>query len=296
MVLGVLALVVAAVLAAHELIPEKYGLALIVDSSLPWLAVPILLIAFVALFRRSITAWAGILIAALVWSYFFVPQLVDHSGTGSVSMTVATENVEARRPLPTKTSNSVIDTGADIVTLQEVTSKSGDIIDRVMGEHYPYHVSSGTVGVWSKYPLSGVRQLKLGLSWSQSLSVTAAAPGGPVRIYAAHLPSVRVGRDAQRNRAVTELSRIIADDSSDRIILAGDLNTATTDRRFTELTDQLKDSRQSTGGGFGFTWPARLPVTRPDHVLVRGFGVVSDQVMDRGSSDHRGVVVKLTSD
>lgn len=287
---------IAALLAAHQLVPEKYGLALIIDSSLPWLAVPILLIAVIALFRRSIMAWACIVISALVWSYLFVPQLVDHSADGDVSLTVATENVEARRPLPTKTSNSIIDTGADIVTLQEVTSKSGDIIEAVMGRHYPYHVSSGTVGVWSKYPLSDVQRLKLGLSWSQALSVTASTPGGDVTVYAAHLPSVRIGRDAQRNRAVDELSTLIAQDSSSRIVLAGDLNTATTDRRFSQLTDQLKDSRESTGGGFGFTWPAIAPATRPDHVLVRGFAVVSDHVMGRGSSDHRGVVVKLSTD
>lgn len=295
MIIAVLALVVAALLIAHTMVPPKYGLALIVDSYLPWLAVPILLLAFIALFRRSVAAWAGILIAALVWSYLFVPQLTDHSADGPTSLTVATENVEARRPQPTATSQSLIATGADIVTLQEVTSKSGDIIDRVMGQKYPYHVSSGTVGVWSKYPLSGLQHLKLGLSWSQSLSVVASAPGGDVKVYAVHLPSVRINRDAQRNQAITELTRIIADDPATKVVLAGDLNTATTDRHFDDLTEHLKDSRQSTGNGFGFTWPAQFPITRPDHVLVRGYDVTSDQVLDRSSSDHRGVVVKLSN-
>lgn len=295
MIIGVLALVVAAVLVAHALVPQKYGLALIVDSYLPWLAAPILLLAFIALFRRSLAAWTGILVAALVWAYLFVPQLTDHATTGPTSLTVATENVEASRPQPTATSQALIASGADIVSLQEVTSKSGDIIDRVMGEKYPYHVSAGTVGVWSKYPLSGLQHLKLGLSWSQSLAVVASAPGGDVKIYAVHLPSVRVGRDVQRNRAVSELTRIVSSDPASKVVLAGDLNTATTDRHFDDLTEHLKDSRQSTGGGFGFTWPAKFPITRPDHVLVRGFGVTSDHVMDRGSSDHRGVVVKLTN-
>src|SRR5699024_2261756 len=51
-----------------------------------------------------------------------------------------------------------------------------------------------------------------------------------------------------------------------------------------------EDSREQARGGFGFTWPARFPVTRLDHVLYRGFGASFDEVLERGSSDHRAVL------
>lgn len=59
-------------------------------------------------------------------------------------------------------------------------------------------------------------------------------------------------------------------DSADRLVVLGDLNTATTDRVFDPLTRVLGDAQADAGQGFGFTWPAELPVTRPDHVLHRG--------------------------
>src|SRR5699024_2219362 len=136
-------------------------------------------------------------------------------------LTVATENVQARRPQPTATSKALIGTDADIVSIQEIESKSGRIIEQVMGQSYSHHVTLGSVGPWSKYPISDAYRLELGPSWRYSLSATVHAPDGDVRVYAAHLPSVRIGQDALRNQAVEKLSRLVVDDASTRVIVAG---------------------------------------------------------------------------
>jgi vancomycin resistance protein VanJ len=108
-----------------------------------------------------------------------------------------------------------------------------------------------------------------------------------------HLPSVRPGDTAARDRAVAELAGLVAADPAGRVLVMGDLNTAGTDPVFGRLTGGLADSREAVRGGFGFTWPAQFPLTRPDHVLSRGVGTLSDQVLAGGGSDHRAVVVGL---
>ena len=84
------------------------------------------------------------------------------------------------------------------------------------------------------------------------------------------------------------LADAISNDPAQRLILAGDLNTASTDRSLEGLTGQLTEAR-STGGGFGFTWPASLPMVRLDHVLSRGLTVTGSEVLGRTGSDHRPI-------
>jgi len=93
--------------------------------------------------------------------------------------------------------------------------------------------------------------------------------------------------------AVTELAALVQADPASRVLVVGDLNTATTDPALTPLTARMADSREQVAGGFGFTWPAQFPLTRPDHVLARGLTPVSDQVLAAGGSDHRMVLVGL---
>src|SRR5699024_769487 len=104
------------------------------------------------------------------------------------------------------------------------------------------------------------------------------------------MPSVRPGQESLRNSALDTLSETIAADDADRIIVAGDFNSGSTDRYFEQLDQQLTGTREAVGGGFGFTWPSVFPVVRLDHIMVRGLEPVGDEVLDRGTSDHRAVV------
>jgi vancomycin resistance protein VanJ len=86
---------------------------------------------------------------------------------------------------------------------------------------------------------------------------------------------------------------LVAADPAEKVLVMGDLNTATTDSALSALTGELTDSREAVKGGFGFTWPATFPLTRPDHVLGRGVTPVFDEVLAAGGSDHRAVLVGL---
>ena len=86
---------------------------------------------------------------------------------------------------------------------------------------------------------------------------------------------------------------MIAKDSSRRLLLLGDLNTATTDRRRQGLVPPLTDAQQAAGEGFGFTWPSKFPITRPDHILYRGLDATTAGVEKAPGSDHRAAVAEL---
>jgi vancomycin resistance protein VanJ len=99
---------------------------------------------------------------------------------------------------------------------------------------------------------------------------------------------------AGRNRTLAALAGVVHADPAPRLLLAGDLNTATTDRQFTVLAP-LTDTQQQAGAGFGFTWPARLPLVRPDHLLQRGLTTRHAWVVTAPGSDHRAVLADLDS-
>lgn len=284
-------IVLAALIAMHGLVPTSRGLALIVDSLLPWSGVLIVLLLIVALFRLSILSIAGVLVPVLVWGSLFWPYLKPAGDPGETDLTVATQNVGAKLPQPSATALNVIEQDPDVATFQEVESLSGQIIQEQMDSHFPHSQVKGSVGVWSKWPMSAPEEIDLGLEWTRAFATTISTDHGDIRFYAVHVPSVRPGKEAVRNAALRTLTRTIEADSAERVIVAGDFNAAATDRSFTQLTDELTDSREAVGGGFGFTWPARLPVTRLDHALSRGLDPVGDEVLDRGTSDHRAVLV-----
>ena len=275
----------------HDLVPTTRGLALIVDTLLPWSWVLIAFLLLVALFRLSLLSIAGVLVPAVVWASMFWPYLRPAGDPGGSDLTVATQNVGAKLPQPSATALNVIEEDPDIATFQEVESLSGQIIQDQMDSHYEHAEVQGSVGVWSKWPMSAPEEVDLGLQWIRAFATTISTDHGDVRFYAVHVPSVRPGQESMRNAALRTLSERVEDDPAERVIVAGDFNSASSDRYFEQMTDDLTDSREAVGGGFGFTWPSRLPVTRLDHSLSRGLEPVADEVMDRGTSDHRAVLV-----
>ncbi|HJG80363.1 MAG TPA: endonuclease/exonuclease/phosphatase family protein [Brevibacterium senegalense] len=284
-------IVLAALIAMHDLVPTTRGLALIVDTLLPWSWVLIAFLLLVALFRLSLLSVAGVMVPAVVWASMFWPYLRPAGDPGESDLTVATQNVGAKLPQPSATALNVIEEDPDIATFQEVESLSGQIIQDQMDSHYEHAEVQGSVGVWSKWPMSAPEEVDLGLQWIRAFATTISTDHGDVRFYAVHVPSVRPGQESMRNAALRTLSERVEDDQAERVIVAGDFNSASSDRYFEQMTDDLTDSREAVGGGFGFTWPSRLPVTRLDHSLSRGLEPVADEVMDRGTSDHRAVLV-----
>ncbi|GAA4619446.1 teicoplanin resistance protein VanJ [Actinoallomurus liliacearum] len=318
LVLAALALLLGLVMLLHAQIPNGIGnLGSLVETFLPWfgLFVPVLLAG--ALWRRSASAVAALLLPVTVWLILFGGLLSDKSHLGG-DLTLVSHNVSAGNADPAGTARDLIASGADMVALEELAQ--GDarrLVDptelrarqatvtyeKVLGKTYPYHTMQGTVGLWSKLPLSDTQPLDIGgdpaMHTIRALRTTVTTDQGPLAVYVAHLGSVRVMPrggfwTSQRNAGAHALAKAIAAEPNKRIVLLGDLNGAMDDRAFADITAQLRSAQDVAGGGFGFTWPAEFPMVRVDQILVRGVRPVRSWVLPATGSDHLPVAAGIS--
>ncbi|MFC9128328.1 endonuclease/exonuclease/phosphatase family protein [Streptomyces sp. NPDC057099] len=292
------AVLLAVVMLVHSHIPNAIGnLGSLIETFLPWLGllVPVLLV--LALVRRSATALIALLLPSLVWLNLFGGQLSDKTATGG-DLTVATHNVNAENPDPSGTARDVAASGADIVALEELTASAVPTYEKALASTYRYHSVEGTVGVWSKYPLTGVKAVDLDMGWTRAMRATVTAPSGQVAVYVAHLPSVRVKMEAgftarQRDRSAEFLGEAISDEPLKNVVLLGDLNGTMNDRALNAVTSQMRSTQGAAGNGFGFSWPASFPMARIDQIMVRGLKPESSWTLPETGSDHLPIAARV---
>jgi vancomycin resistance protein VanJ len=287
---AVAAVTLAAALALHRLVPGALGSAL--DSGLPWLGLLVPALLAVAALRRSSRTFLVCLLPGVFWAAMFGPVLVPRSAADHHDLRVATLNLGAENASPREAVRAVLAAAPDVLVLQELTTANLAAAQQELAAGYAYHAVTGTVGLWSTLPLTETGPVDIGIGWTRALRTTVPSADGPVRIYAAHLASARPAATAERDQTIAALAAEVAADESPRVLVAGDLNTATTDRQFDAFAP-LRDTQQEAGAGFGFTWPAELPVLRPDHILQRGMSTQRSWVLRAPGSDHRAVLAEL---
>ncbi|PRY33013.1 endonuclease/exonuclease/phosphatase family protein [Pseudosporangium ferrugineum] len=284
------AVVLAAALGLHALVPGWLGTAL--DSGLPWLGLLLVPLLALSALRRSRRAFAVALVPVVVWTTMFGRVLLPRSGADHHDLRIATLNLGAANADAAATVRAVAGEEPDVLVLQELTTANRKVAERELRDGWEHRIVAGTVGLWSRLPLTGTAAVDIGIGWTRALRASVTTPDGPVRVYAAHLASARPGATAERDQTLAALAREVAADRSERLVVAGDLNTTTTDRRFRELAP-LRDTQQEAGAGFGFTWPAELPVMRPDHILQRGMSTQRSWVVRVPGSDHRAALAEI---
>ncbi|AKU18162.1 endonuclease/exonuclease/phosphatase family protein [Luteipulveratus mongoliensis] len=280
-----LAVSLVGVLLGHRLIPDVGGFGTALDSVLPWLVVPVALLLVCAVGLRSRAGLVAALVPAVVCAAMFGPEFRRTASAvdGGGSLRVLSVNIGAGNQEVDRAAHQLARSEADIVVVQEVTQRTRSVLRRALGQDHPYSRSVGTVAVWSRYPMTDCQPLDLAQGWPRALRARVSTPRGEIALYAVHLASIRLGRTAGRDGALRALAQHIDGDRSGRVLVLGDLNTASTDRRFSLLTRSLHEARD----GFGFTWPAGFPLTRPDHILSRGLTPVGVDVVEIAGSDHR---------
>ncbi|MFD4502524.1 endonuclease/exonuclease/phosphatase family protein [Streptomyces sp. NPDC058457] len=297
-VTAVVALLLAGVMLLHSRIPNAVGnLGSLTETFLPWLGLLIPVLLLVGFLRRSATALIAVLLPAIVWLNLFGGLLTDKQGTGGDFM-VATHNVNADNPDPTGTATRLASSGADVLALEELTATAVPTYEKALASTYKYHAVEGTVGLWSKYRLTGVKAVDIKLGWTRAMRATVATPHGPLAVYVAHLPSVRVKMNAgftarQRDKSADALGEAIADETLPRVILLGDLNGTMNDRSLNGVTSQMRSTQGAAGSGFGFSWPAAFPMARIDQIMVKGVEPESSWTLPRTGSDHLPIAARV---
>ncbi|MEV7090970.1 endonuclease/exonuclease/phosphatase family protein [Streptomyces sp. NPDC093085] len=325
-VLAALAVVLGLVMAGHAAITDFGGLGSLVETFLPWfgLGVPVLLAG--ALLRRSATAVVALVVPVTVWLTLFGGLLTDKTGgetgakTGASAgssaagrLVMVSHNVNADNPDPAGTARDLAASGADLLALEELTPEATDAYESALAASYPYHAVRGTVGLWSRLPLSETRPIEMErdagplgdakpaeakLAQNRALRTTVATERGPLAVYVAHLGSVRaLPRTGfwteSRDAGAAALSTAVAAERNGRVVVLGDFNGTMDDRAFDGLTARLSSVQETAGDGFGFTWPTAFPVARIDQILVRGVEPESSWTLPATESDHLPVAARV---
>ncbi|WP_244334095.1 endonuclease/exonuclease/phosphatase family protein [Streptomyces seoulensis] len=311
-VLTALALLLGLLPLLHATIPDFAGLGSLVESILPWLGVFIPALLAAACWRRSLSAATALLLPAIAWTTLFGGLLHDKSHAGG-DLTVAAHNVGAANPDPAGTAHTLAASGADLLALEELTPQAAPLYEKALAKTYPHHAIRGTVGLWSKLPLSGTRTIDImnygplaatrptaaTLPENRALHTTVTTPDGPLAVYVAHLGSVRLMPrhgfwTASRNIGAAALTKAITTERNPHVLLLADLNGTWDDRAFTDLRARLHSTQTTSGNGFGFTWPTAFPMARIDQILYRGLTADRSWTLPETGSDHLPVAATLT--
>ncbi|MEU4347409.1 endonuclease/exonuclease/phosphatase family protein [Streptomyces sp. NPDC023838] len=298
LVLAGLAVLIALVMLVHAKVPNRIGnLGSLTETFLPWLGLFVPVLLGLALWRRSATALIALVLPAVVWLNFFGGLLTDKESKGG-NLVVATHNVNADNPDPAGTARELIASGADVLALEELPGSSVDAYAKALGGTYPHHSVQGTVGLWSRFPLSDAEPVDIKMGWTRAMRATVSTPAGQVKVYVAHMPSVRVKLSAgftarQRDASADALGDAIASEPLKKVVLLGDLNGTMNDRALNNITSQMRSTQGAAGNGFGFTWPASFPMARIDQIMVKGVEPKSSWTLGRTASDHLPIAARL---
>ncbi len=313
-VLAASALLLGLLMLSHAQLTDRGGLGSLVETFLPWFGVFVPVLLAGALWRRSASAVVALLLPVVAWLSLFGGLLFDKSQSGG-DLTVVSHNVGAENPDPAGTARDLAASGADLLALEEMTSQAAVTYRRELAKAYRYHTVQGTVGLWSKLPLSGTRPVDVvrgmvgplaktrpvdvSADPPRALRTTVATAHGPLAVYVAHLGSVRVvPRNGfwtdSRDFGAVALAKAVAAERNERVVVLGDMNGTTDDRALDGLTSQLHSAHEEAGNGFGFSWPASFPMARIDQILVRGVEAKSSWVLPSTGSDHLPVAAGIS--
>jgi vancomycin resistance protein VanJ len=297
---AVFAVLTAGLMAFHRAVPNSVGhLGSLLETFLPWLGLVVVVLLVLALLRRSATALMALLLPVVAWAHLFGGLFLPGAEPGPHDLVVVQHNVSDENTDPAGTVRALADADPDLIALEELVPPTLAVYAQTLAPNYPYHAVRGTVGLWSKHPLTGARLVDIkpqGITetWSRGLRTVIHTPHGDIVAYVAHLPSVRVRASglasSQRDESAGLLGEAIAAEKLKTVLLLGDLNGTVDDRGLAPLTSRMNTAER----GFAFSFPAGFPMARIDQVMARSATVRQIRTLSPTGSDHLPVTARIT--
>lgn len=191
-----------------------------------------------------------------------------------------------------------LESGADMLSFQEVGREWANKLALGLGARYPYHHIEARnncygIALFSRIPISGIRTLVIG----NNPFIEAEFPweGRPVRLLSVHATSPTSYSNYRRRNGQLEALGAYLDGNNMATIVIGDLNTVPWDRSFRKLC--ANTGLQPTTPPTQRTWPALGPVALIplDHVLLSpGVAPKALRTIRIPGSDHRGLLADLS--
>lgn len=287
------------------------GLVPIVQSAFPLFGV-LAIAAFIAALATGLAGGGGrrllllalpLALVAAIPVALAVPTLVPHTvRAGAGDEVIMASNMEFGHASASTIVDAVREHRVDTLVLVEVTPDGLQRLDAAgLKELLPHRVGAtrsdfrGTL-IASTHPL---QEQAAPVPDGGALMPAAAVrtPAGTYLLRGVHtyaplpglIPKWRAGLEELRDwRAGQPLSQ--------PLVMAGDFNSSPAMPAFRRLADGTTDAQRATGSGWVRTWPhgkSYPPFIALDHVLLRGFDVVSSGTITVPDTDHRAVWARV---
>lgn len=250
-----------------------------------------------AIFRLWLIV-GGSLFAAGICACLVFPKALVFNSDSVPSFEIGQFNVYHGNPTPETAISEIQHQNVDILTIQELNSNWGSIVDSLLGTVYPYSIEAPWdsccygIGLYSKYPILDYEVIDL-----ESAPVIVAkldVEGFPIVLYSLHTrPPAFPNQTSERNRQLKAVADMAGSESLNTIVL-GDFNVVPWDGVFKSF---LEDGNLNpVRDGFQATYPMYLgfPLIPIDHITYSGNLVpTSCETVAISGSDHMGLVAKF---
>jgi endonuclease/exonuclease/phosphatase (EEP) superfamily protein YafD len=252
--------------------------------------------------RRWIMVAASVLLIAAVAAVQLPPLIASTPPRDFATLTVLQANLHVGSADAGALVQLLAAHRVDLLATEELTTAEQQrLVAAGLQRRLPYRYTAplpdggGGLGIWSRYPLSGGRNLagyELGV-----LDADVAMPRGlRLRFVAVHLlppypyaPGEWLAESARLRDHLAGLGS--------SVLVAGDFNATVDHAQFRRLVrDGYVDAADQAGAGYLPTYPTDRwtgPLIAIDHVLTRGGVATSMSTVSLPGSDHRGLLVRV---
>jgi vancomycin resistance protein VanJ len=221
---------------------------------------------------------------------------------------ILTWNVLYKGGDPAKTESMLEASGADVIALQEISTRWEPRLLAGLAPRYPYweiRSDDGTHGfaLFSKTPIGKVGYHEVAPNGVIAQCADVDELGHLCNVHltspSTALKHLSIGGIARNSRVRAREWAVLRNEmhahaDAPARILAGDFNTMAADPLHREIARDWVDGFAAAGEGRGASWPAALPAFRIDYVWVQGKLAPSKAAfLPRGGSDHRGLTVEV---
>ncbi len=245
-----------------------------------------------------------IILASFTILGFTTPQ--DKADIPHPDMRVMTYNILHGDKGVEEVADAITEHEPDVVCLQEANSRSdwnAELPGLAEALKEYKHVQYGELRTFSKFEIVATSAPWLSqVSGTHALVTRIRAGSGTVDVVNMHLTR---REEAERLETEKKASGVRAEEVqnlrkinaslSQNLVVAGDFNSPPRGSVYELVTQGLNDTFKMAGVGFGYTYPAKIPLERIDYIFTKMDAKVSDcYSASEKASDHRPVVADIS--
>ncbi len=211
----------------------------------------------------------------------------------------------------------------DILCIQEVNSTKAQLVPDKLGFEYQHKIPYVGTAILSNFPIMNVGEIAFTTKANSCVWADIKVKDKTIRVYSLHLKSNRVSTETEQIIASGDIkeketwsdikgvfgkfrhnSKIRVDQaekvrdhiqkSPHPIVLCGDFNETPQSYIYKLLSENLNDSFQQKGFGFGTTYAGSIPALRIDYILSDpSLKVLNCTIFKEKHSDHYPVLTVL---